>query len=1171
MKTLNYDEYMTAVPEETRSFVRLACRYLAKYSEYVTLDVNGEDLTSTDLKVVATVMYAMSQDKNYSSFLSSWGVEFRSGDFASYLNNDFSSTLFNRFSKYFMTCKAEEDYKVLNPYAILYNLLLKMDEKNRISFFSKFSNEMCSSFMNALNEKNMETIETTKSKIKNVYFLDLRIELISYLDTVGKIFEYLRLNRNYVILQDKSDKQFKAIAYILGIFLYRDVNTDFNTKDVLVHYFNSVGLDEKKIFDTIGIEIKESAINNIDAIFALSKFFNEKQNSQSFTIDKLLENIYSKNSELRLYILNLFNACNIDDDEISNAISEVREARDDSTKVQIEQIYKDMMPETIKFINFAAKTYSYLTTIYKNMSYDGVIVQDDKDLVPLAMLIASFYFGGYVSNYMSDHDVDLSTIEKTLGIDLSKEKIEVTPLNEKILFRKFKCYTDKNKSSVDGLLKGITSYSTTESKVVQRLYATINKDNLPSDFAKIIDEYNKNVSKKKAMAEKDVFFKDCNPQIYDFLLETCKYYYYLAQIDFDFGDGDLETFAVVCAASSFQQNNSELADYLNSIELNVEAVEKFIGKSIYKKDVNDLDMAFVKEHFTELLFGGVNNDKKHSEVSIASIVENALSKNYASTFNRDRFLASIQISDDKVTSIELNMQRLREEKRKQRIRVLLSFIDEYGNDARGLLDESLKILSYLLAHKKELPLIKTDDDAEEISIVIAYFIKELSYLKFFKINDVTLDEIMHALGIDKETLDKICASVPDYSLLEGHLTKYFAYYMRRYEHFTSTDIIKNVFSDEINKSRILESITTGLGSKYEKLREEILTGKEIVRELTSEERLELLENDIAPKMDINSMEALVIYGNSLSQHSTFISDDFKNLERSDTLDDALNNVNALVSEIYTDIEIEPPKQGFFQRLFGTELPASPRVRRQVNFEALDNLGEKIDESIEGLTTELLGYNYLKKYIEAYLKALTGYNNEVLEEYNSAKEHLKLLSLDNDEDYAEFLNYSTIVEVLQDKATRFVTNRAHMKQELFKVHRAIVRHFITISALKSAKNDIIPLIGSELIIGVGQETELEALELSNNIVNLLHGILERNTEATKTVLDKLQASQLPQQDLLKIMDDVDTYINGISSLDKYRIPEEKSDAPITLKLEGDTNESIVSKDIVDSDSAFGPKL
>ena len=117
----------------------------------------------------------------------------------------------------------------------------------------------------------------------------------------------------------------------------------------------------------------------------------------------------------------------------------------------------------------------------------------------------------------------------------------------------------------------------------------------------------------------------------------------------------------------------------------------------------------------------------------------------------------------------------------------------------------------------------------------------------------------------------------------------------------------------------------------------------------------------------------------------------------------------------------------------------------------------------------------------------------------------------------------------------------MKQELVKVHRAIINHFITINALQTSKNAILPLLATEIAIGVGTTTDTEALEISNGLISLFQNVVNKNIEATMNNLQLLQQTSLTQEQLAPITSTVTAFISSISP------SEEQPDSQQSLSL------------------------
>ncbi len=95
---------------------------------------------------------------------------------------------------------------------------------------------------------------------------------------------------------------------------------------------------------------------------------------------------------------------------------------------------------------------------------------------------------------------------------------------------------------------------------------------------------------------------------------------------------------------------------------------------------------------------------------------------------------------------------------------------------------------------------------------------------------------------------------------------------------------------------------------------------------------------------------------------------------------------------------------------------------------------------------------------------------------------------------------------------------------------IVNHFLTINALETAKDDLLPLIGSELLIGKGIESEARSIELSKDVMDLFKALLYRNIDGAKITLDKLNELYSTDGSIKVLNNNVINYIEALQQSD-----------------------------------------
>lgn len=99
---------------------------------------------------------------------------------------------------------------------------------------------------------------------------------------------------------------------------------------------------------------------------------------------------------------------------------------------------------------------------------------------------------------------------------------------------------------------------------------------------------------------------------------------------------------------------------------------------------------------------------------------------------------------------------------------------------------------------------------------------------------------------------------------------------------------------------------------------------------------------------------------------------------------------------------------------------------------------------------------------------------------------------------------------------------------------------------TARDDLLPLISTELAILNGKNTEGKSLELTKNLFNLFKSLLEKNVEATNNNISLLQNSDISAETLNVLSNDINLYLQSLSAT--VEVPE--TEKTKTLKKETD---------------------
>ena len=332
---------------------------------------------------------------------------------------------------------------------------------------------------------------------------------------------------------------------------------------------------------------------------------------------------------------------------------------------------------------------------------------------------------------------------------------------------------------------------------------------------------------------------------------------------------------------------------------------------------------------------------------------------------------------------------------------------------------------------------------------------------------------------------------------------------------------------------------------YDRLKREIETGKKYEETITLNDRINELNSTKVEALQESNMSSVLEYGQELVPHSKYIHSHMPEIIEKDDNETSISTINHIISNmIYTKEEPVEKQQGLLARIFNNEPEKAP-VKVMVDTSRLSELQTYINNITEKLKQELLRLDEFRKYIEEYSKVNRKYLETTNESLKKITESLEKLDPSSDEDYSKYLTMSSITQMVTDKANRFSTVNLLMRKELLRVNQAIVKHFTTINSLEMARDDLIPLIESELTIIESENSEKNALELSQNIMGLFQSLLTRDVDGTIKNMKELQKRIIPEELATTINDDITTYMQGVKQI---KLLEEKIENMGDIKTE-----------------------
>ena len=437
-----------------------------------------------------------------------------------------------------------------------------------------------------------------------------------------------------------------------------------------------------------------------------------------------------------------------------------------------------------------------------------------------------------------------------------------------------------------------------------------------------------------------------------------------------------------------------------------------------------------------------------------------------------------------------------------------------------IIESSLKIYEYLNS--------KNINNVCDISILLSILNSNSDYNIYFKNNKIDLNSVLEYIGISINDFNNILTS--DYKK-ENILN--FKKYLSKDELRKSNidDFIKVL----LNNKDLFNDILAKSNIEYDTFVDEVINKKE--KELSISESISLLENEKVLPVNTNNFSNLSEYGLNLTKHSKAINNSLHKLIFNDIVSSSIESINDSINDVFYE-EVVENDIGLFKYLFTLE--EKTKIIKKINIDKLNELEDNVNEKITNLNNELKGYETIKKYIELYLFKLEKYEKYLEEKINEFNNNFDEINNINDiKSYTMLLNQKSYKEILNNKLSTFKTMSLLMKQELLSVHSAIINHFITINALQTSKNAILPLIQSEVNISKGNESEKDALELTSNLMNLFQSMVNKNIIDSKENLNRLKLTNISNDTYETINRQINSYIDTVNKSEKLLEDEDNN--------------------------------
>lgn len=379
-----------------------------------------------------------------------------------------------------------------------------------------------------------------------------------------------------------------------------------------------------------------------------------------------------------------------------------------------------------------------------------------------------------------------------------------------------------------------------------------------------------------------------------------------------------------------------------------------------------------------------------------------------------------------------------------------------------------------------------------------------------------------AMNFDNNTLDFYQEALGKYGITKESLSKKFGFINSKltYNEINLENLValEDYFTIQNNGHKyknsiqniLINLITDGyfdeLITNKKALLYELKETKKYIPSLS--ETIENLQSIPIEEVNIDSLSEIMKFGDALNGEYELVTSEERKALESDSSALSIQTINDLLSKK------NKRKKGFWASLFEP-------YEEEKTITDVPTLKEAINKNIVILSKELLTFDLVRKYISVYFAKNLEYVNKSSEALALLNERLSKLNPKDTFEYASFLEVNSMKTIMTEKNKRFNVTSSLLNQELYKINAAIVNHFITINALEMARDDLIPLIGSEVIIGTGFISNNNAMQITNDVIGLFQAILAQNVEQTKIMLERL--NNMPNIDVTKLNANVNGYI------------------------------------------------
>lgn len=1065
---MNYQKFMELVPKETKDFVFTVLKNYSKYEDLYLKNILVDgcrkniyfSIEGSKLAVIMIKIFNTTPYSSYSKDILKNDIYFEKADYYNGVIEEHKLANI-KLSSYNPNTNYEELFNNLNSYFCFLNNEIDYITLSPLKIYKRV-------LLQCYKMNNIEYCFIPQVSVAKILPYDNNINNMemNYISEIrNDLYEkasidVIKVVENASIIFQKAKDNFSDYNDLSSITILMSILLTSSCKEI-----------QSKLssyeFDIVNKEKYSTFIENEKVDYTLVKYYFEK---------------YLKNKNINELFLALFNRKVTNSVEVEKIFLSAGLTKEKAkcilltpSKVEIvAQFYAEIPPKE-------KNNYQKICSMFYSINLQNKTLYDD-DIMYLTLIIFDYQNNGKLSKYFLENGITLDMVLSKYNLNLndSQDIDYQTYLNEVLIG--YKDAKDKLKFMASGDFV-INLFNT---------FARNKTNNLDSD----INNYYKLIEIKETEESYERIYKGKEEEYKEFLNTSYEIYDKLRNSDVVnsiLSQTDLKVFSIMIAI------NRRIVCFLIKDGLDKNGLNKVLGEvynikfSLYDRVDSSFEINLSNGNESTTLKQKINVSDHPVEVEreFGSYLDSTILKTLYKLFEVEK--------DNSLILKRLFMGKTIEEIKNSIDNEVIRVATEKEYD------EYQKLLC--------MPNDNACDGAKEL----------LNKLCMINLTDTKVNILYEfvAMNFDNNTLDFYQEALKRYGITKESLSEKFgftnsklAYNKINLENFV---VLKDYFTTQNNGHKYKNSIQNilinliessyfdGLITNKKALLYELKETKKYIPSLT--ETIENLQSTVVEEANIDSLSEIMKFGDALNGEYELVTSEERKALESDSSALSIQTINDLLSRK------NKPKKGFWASLF------EPYEEKTIT--DVPTLKEAINKNITILSKELLTFDLVRKYISVYFAKNLEYVNKSSEALALLNERLSKLNPKDTFEYASFLEVNSMKTIMTEKNKRFNVTSTLLNQELYKINAAIVNHFITINALEMARDDLIPLIGSEVIIGTGFISNNNAMQITNDVIGLFQAILAQNVEQTKIMLERL--NNMPNIDVTKLNANVNGYI------------------------------------------------